>query len=167
MDSQRYFDLLDALDAFLTEPPLTAAAGRKARKATAKRVAADLDRVRDAARAAVRAEGSEAKDAALHEVRKCAKRLRYTAESAVPIHGKRAKKAAKAASRLQKTLGTLQDSVVTRDLLREVAVAAFLEGANTFSYGRLHAHEQHRAAEARAQYSRQWAKFSPKPLRRR
>jgi CHAD domain-containing protein len=165
MDSQRYFDLLDRIDAFLRDPPLTPAARRKAGKATARRVAADLDRVRGAARAAAEAEGAEAVDAALHEVRKCAKRLRYTAESAIPLHGKRARKTAKEATRLQGTLGTLQDSVVTRDLLRELAAAAFLEGANTFSYGRLHAHEQHRAAEARTRFAKEWARFSPKPLR--
>jgi CHAD domain-containing protein len=164
MDSQRYLDLLDSLDAFLQDPPLTPAAGRKAGKATARRVAADLDRVEAAARAARKAHGAEA-DAALHEVRKCAKRLRYSAEAAIPIHGKRAKKTAKKATRLQDTLGILQDSVVTRDLLRELAAEAFLEGANTFTYGRLHAHEQYRSAEARARFSREWARFSPKPLR--
>jgi CHAD domain-containing protein len=166
LDSERYFGLLDALDAFLQDPPLTAAGRRKAGKATARRVAADLDRVRDAARAARKAEGTDGADAALHEVRKCAKRLRYTAESAKPLYGKRAKRTAKEAARIQETLGVVQDSVVTRDLLRELAAAAYLEGANSFSYGRLHAHEQHRADEALARYAHEWPKFKPKPLRR-
>uniref|UniRef100_UPI003899EC49 hypothetical protein n=1 Tax=Pigmentiphaga litoralis TaxID=516702 RepID=UPI003899EC49 len=55
---------------------------------------------------------------------------------------------------------------MTRDLLRELAATAFLEGANTFSYGRLHAHEQHRAAEARTRFAQEWARFNPKPLRK-
>lgn len=167
LDSPRYFGLLDALDAFLEDPPLTSAARRKAGKAIARRVDADLGRVRDAARAAREAKGTETADAALHEVRKCAKRARYTAESAKATHGKRAKKTAKEAARIQKTLGALQDSAVTRELLRELAVAAFLEGANTFSYGRLHALEQHLADDARARYAQQWARFNPKPLKRR
>ncbi|WP_430295309.1 CHAD domain-containing protein [Sinomonas sp. B1-1] len=167
MDSARYFRLLDALDAFLAEPPLTEAAGKKAVKAVARRVAKDTRRLRRAVRAAEDATDVEqgAVDAALHEVRKSAKRLRYAAEAAAPVHGKRAKRLARAAEQIQETLGELQDSVVSRALLRELAVQAYAEGGNAFSFGRLHALEQARADEARGRFSSEWADFHPRALR--
>lgn len=161
---ERYFALLDALEAFVEDPPLTDAGQRKARKAVARRVSHDLDRLREAVAAAQDATGTQESDAALHEVRKCAKRLRYAAESARPVHGKRAKRLAKDAKRIQTILGDHQDSVVTRALLRELGTSAYLEGANAFSFGRLHANEQQRAAEARAEFWRYWEHFSPKRL---
>lgn len=164
LESERYFRLLDALDAFLDDPPLTDAAHRKGGKTAARLVASDLDRLRDAVRAAREAEGGDTADAALHEVRKCAKRLRYAAESAAPVLGKRSRRLAKDAARIQQILGDHQDSVVTRDLLRELAAQAFHEGINAFSFGRLHAQEQHRGTEARMQFFREWTRFKPKPL---
>lgn len=165
MNSERYFALLDTLDSFLENPPLTEAGHRKAGKATARRVAHDLDRLTEAIRAAREAEGTETADAALHEVRKCAKRLRYAAESARPMYRKRAKRIARDARAVQDTLGEFQDSVVSREFLRELGAAAYLEGGNSFSYGRLHANEQQRGADAKARFSRQWKHFRPKPLR--
>jgi CHAD domain-containing protein len=170
MYSARYFRLLDALDAFLAEPPLTEAAGKKAVKAVARLVAKDTRRLRRAVRAAEDAEDAAdveqgAVDAALHEVRKSAKRLRYAAEAAAPVHGKRAKRLARAAEQIQETLGELQDSVVSRALLRELAVQAYAEGGSAFSFGRLHALEQWRADEARSRFSSEWADFRPRALR--
>ena len=165
LNSARYFALLDALDAFLEDPPLTDAAHRGAGKAVARQVASDLDRLRQAADEAQNVMGTASADAALREVRKCAERLRYAAESAAAIHGKRARRLAKEAASLQQTLSEHRDSVVTRRLLRELSNTAFLEGANAFSFGRLHAREQHRGAEARAQFSHDWKRFRPKPLR--
>ena len=151
--------------AFLEDPPLTDAAHRGAGKAVARQVASDLDRLRQAADEAQNVMGTASADAALREVRKCAERLRYAAESAAAIHGKRARRLAKEAASLQETLSEHGDSVVTRRLLRELSNTAFLEGANAFSFGRLHAREQHRGAEARAQFSHDWKRFKPKPLR--
>ncbi|MGT2464093.1 CYTH and CHAD domain-containing protein [Sinomonas atrocyanea] len=173
MDSARYFRLLDSLDAFLAEPPLTEAAGKKAGKAVARRVAKDTRRLRRAVRAAEDAEDAEdaadvgqgAVDAAFHEVRKSAKRLRYAAEAAAAVHGRRAKRLARVAEQVQETLGELQDSVVSRALLRELAVQAYAEGGSAFSFGRLHALEQWRADEARTRFSSEWAAFHPKALR--
>lgn len=171
MSSQRYFRLLDALDAFLADPPLTQLAGKKAHKAAARLVARDIRRLVNAVSAAEEAEDAAdsdeaAFDAALHEVRKSAKRLRYGAEAAAPVLGKRATKLARAAEQIQETLGILQDSVVSRGVLRELAVQAQAEGANAFSFGRLHALEQQRASEARAQFSRDWTELRPTLLRR-
>lgn len=171
MDSERYFRLLDSLDAFLADPPLTDQAHKKASKTVARRVAKDITRLKGAVRAAEDAEdaaaagssgeaaGEEAVDAALHEVRKSAKRLRYAAEAATPVLGKRASRLAKSAERIQETLGTVQDSVVSRAHLLDLAAQAHDDGDSAFSFGRLHALEQQRAAEARAQFVRDWADF--------
>lgn len=168
LSSERYFALLDDLDAFLADPPFRGKATKKARGMVRGLVERDIRRVRRAVRAADGAphDDEAALDAALHEVRKSAKRLRYAAEAARPVLGKRAKRLARAAEQIQETLGALQDSVVSRDLLRELAVEAQAEGANAFSFGRLHALEQQRAAEARAQFSRDWAELGSTLLKR-
>jgi CHAD domain-containing protein len=164
LDSERYFRLLDTLDAFLAEPPLSERAGKAARKAVAKRVAKDIERLHDAVDAAEEAEDDDADqdtiDAALHEVRKKAKRLRYAAEAARPVLGKRAKRLARAAEQIQETLGELQDSVVSREHLLGLAAQAHEEGDSAFSFGRLHALEEQRAAEARTRFALDWADFT-------
>jgi CHAD domain-containing protein len=106
-------------------------------------------------------------DAALHEVRKSAKRLRYAAEAAASIHGKRARRLARAAERIQQVLGEHQDSLVTRELLLDLGARAHSEGANGFSYGRLHAIQQQRGSDSEAQFLLAWARFRPKPLHRK
>lgn len=164
LGSERYLGILGSLDDFLADPPLTDMGRKKAAKAVARRIEKDIDRLRDAVRAAEDTEDAlddeAALDAALHEVRKSAKRLRYAAEAAVPVLGKRAKKLAKSATRIQETLGILQDSVVSRAHLTDLAVQAHADGDSTFSFGRLHALEQQRAADARAQFTRDWADFT-------
>ena len=95
----------------------------------------------------------------LHEVRKRTKRLRYAAETAIPVREKPARELANAARDLQATLGTLQDSIVARDLLLRLAVSAQLRGESGFSYGRLHALEQSRAAASEQAFHRAWKNF--------
>jgi CHAD domain-containing protein len=165
LDSGRYFRLLDSLDAFLAVPPLTEAAGRDARQTIGRLVAADRQRLKNAARAAAGAKGTPPEDAALHEVRKSAKRLRYAAEAATPVFGKQATGLAQAAECIQEILGDLQDSVVTRESLRTLAAQSAAEGGNSFSYGRLHALEQQRGEDARARFYLAWQKSGPEPLR--
>ncbi|MGT2463600.1 CHAD domain-containing protein [Sinomonas atrocyanea] len=164
LDSERYLRLLDSLDAFLDAPPLTDRGRKTARKAVARRLARDVRRLQDAVRVAEDLDGAEASDvaaleAALHEVRKSAKRLRYAGEAAEPVLGKRASRLAASAERIQDTLGELQDTVVSRAHLLELAASAQAGGESAFSFGRLHALEEQRAAEARARFRRDWAKF--------
>ncbi|MEC5190869.1 MULTISPECIES: CYTH and CHAD domain-containing protein [unclassified Arthrobacter] len=163
MNSARYFRLLDALDDFLANPPLTETAGGEAlptvgrllskeRKKLKKQVAAlDLDTV------------DQALDLELHDVRKRAKRLRYAAEASAPVFGKRATALARAAEEIQEILGEHHDSVVTRDLLRRLATDN--PGANAFTYGRLHALEQQTGDESRKRFFRTWRTSAPRPLR--
>ncbi len=134
--SARYFRLLDALEAVIANPlpadkqgaPVTvAAAGKKVRKA---------------AKAARRADGTD-RDEAIHRIRKRAKRLRYTAAATG------AAKVSERAKQIQSLLGDHQDSVVSREHLLQQAEAASAAGEDTFTYGLLYQQESDLASERR------------------
>ena len=156
LDSDRYYRLLDSLDALLESTPLTAEADAPAREVLprllrrdAKRLRAAVDRIPDSG-------DPPHRDAALHEARKKAKRMRYGAESAIPVFGKRAKRLAAASKSVQEALGQHQDTVVARARLREYGVQAHLNGENGFTFGRLHALEQARADQAERDFESAW-----------
>ena len=161
--SARYFRLLDSLDAFLREPPLTDTAGKDALQTVGRLLAKERKRLKKEVRALDTDSASPATDAALHEVRKSAKRLRYAAEAAVPVFGKRATTLARAAEEIQESLGDHHDSVVTRDRLRELAASH--RGKAAFTYGRLHALEQVAGEESRERFFRTWSTSPPEPFR--
>lgn len=153
LDSERYFRLLDDLEGFLADPPWT---GRgKAGKVLPELLDHDWKRVRKAVEAARDDEPQ------LHEARKAAKRLRYAAESATPVFGSRAKDLAAMAEGIQEVLGAFQDSVVARDLLRQLGVQVHLGGGNAFTYGRLHALEQARGDDAKGSFWELWRDLTP------
>jgi CHAD domain-containing protein len=158
--TKRYLALLDQLERFVTDPPLTKGAGRKAR--------AELPRhVRRAYRRTVRkVSTSDGTDAALHGVRKAAKRLRYAAEVAVPAVGKPADRTRKRARKVTKILGDHQDSVVVRPVLRELGAQAHVAGENGFTFGLLHAREHARAVEAEARFADAWPDLTAKKQRK-
>ncbi|SKB99125.1 CHAD domain-containing protein [Arthrobacter sp. 49Tsu3.1M3] len=164
LDGQRYFRLLDSLDALVTVPHLSALASQPAVKVIPGMVERDVKRLRTAVKEAKRHPAGTGDHPALHEARKDGKRLRYAAEAAAPVNPKQAARLADAAHGVQKILGDHQDSVVTRQLLRRLGAEAFTLGENGFSYGRLHALEQTLALEAEAQFHRQWKKFPATPL---
>src|SRR5207249_637983 len=85
LETQRYFRLLDALEAFRDEPPARPRAGKKARPVTAKLARKVIKRVRRSQKEAARQSGTE-HDMALHQVRKDAKRLRHAAEALQDVH---------------------------------------------------------------------------------
>jgi CHAD domain-containing protein len=152
LDGGRYLRLLDSLEDLLSDPPLTDRAGRPARRQLAALVGKAARRVDQAARAVRDAPTENARDHLLHEVRKSAKRARYAAESAEPVSGAPAKRLAKRMEALQDLLGEHQDSVSSRILLRELGVAAYLAGENSFTFGLLHREEDVRAEAARDGY---------------
>lgn len=164
LDGERYFRLLDRLEAFLETPPFTDAAGTDAREVVPELVQAELDRLRKRDRAHRRSSSHRDRDLALHEVRKSAKRLRYAAETAEPIFGKRATKLAARAEALQELLGEHQDSVVSRTTLREIGDRAHEAGENTFTFGLLHAVEACRASELEHRYAEVLADLPGKDL---
>jgi CHAD domain-containing protein len=153
MRSDRYLRLLDAVDAIAGGSALKGKrVDRSARKQLPKAVRKAFGRMLgyvDQARAAASAEEA---DRLLHEVRKAAKRVRYAAESVRPVFGSDANDLAKTMEQLQDVLGEHQDSVVVRDLLRRLAAEADADGDSSFTFGRLHALEEWRAARTREQY---------------
>ncbi|WP_091559783.1 CYTH and CHAD domain-containing protein [Arthrobacter sp. ok362] len=165
LDSDRYFRLLDSLDAFLAAPPFTASASKEALRTVGRLVSAEQKRLKTAVRAVDSATGRGPQDVALHEVRKSAKRLRYAAEAASPIFGKQSTALARAAEDIQEILGDFQDSVVTRETLLTLAAQSAAGRGNGFSYGRLHALEQLRGDQARARFYDAWQKSRPKSLK--
>jgi CHAD domain-containing protein/uncharacterized protein YjbK len=136
LDSDRYLALLDGMDAVIDEPePDDAGALRRARKALRK-----ADRLLDEATA-------DGVDAELHEARKAYKRGRYAVEVFSPSAGKPGKRLVKSLTELQDVLGAHQDSVVARDLLREVAGSA----PDAFGYGVLWARQEQVGEQSRAE----------------
>jgi CHAD domain-containing protein len=143
MRSQRYFRLLDALDAWVAEVPATASGD----ESTPVTIDAAYQKVRKAAKAATQVEpGAEhERDLALHRIRKRAKRLRYTAAATG------ATRVSEQAKVIQTLLGDHQDSVVSREHLSHQAEAAHTAGEDTFAYGLLHQQEADLAERCRQQ----------------
>jgi CHAD domain-containing protein len=153
MRSDRYLGLLDAVDDVAAGSALKGKrVDRPARTQLPRAVRRAFDRMVGFVDQAAAAATDEENDRLLHEVRKAAKRVRYAAESARPVVGSDAADLAKAMEGLQDVLGEHQDSVVVRDLLRRLAVEADDDGESSFTFGRLHALEEWRAARTRGQY---------------
>jgi CHAD domain-containing protein len=160
MRSQRYFRLLDALDAMVAESPAAAAgeqpapvtidaAYKKVRKAA--KAAAEVDQAAQEEHVDSSADEDQEddeehdRDEALHVIRKRAKRLRYTAAATG------ADDVSKQAKAIQSLLGDHQDSVVSRDHLTQQADAAHAAGEDTFTYGLLYQQEADLAESCRQQ----------------
>ncbi|MGR7024622.1 CYTH and CHAD domain-containing protein [Geodermatophilus sp. URMC 62] len=166
LSDRRHLQLLDALDALLTDPPLAEAAGQPAPAVLADAIRRTGKRLRHrTAEAREKAQqeagegtgtgrqetvpgSSEAEEHALHEVRKAAKRVRYTAEVAAPLLGTPAEALVACTKQVQDVLGEAQDTVVARAVCTRLAAAATGAGEDTFTYGRLHALEEWRAERA-------------------
>ena len=166
LDSDRYFRLLNTLDELLSQPPLTARAGKPARKQLPTLVGHVARRVDRAARAVTDEHTPAARNQGLHEVRKCAKRARYAAESAMPVAGKPARSMATRMESLQNVLGEHKDSVTAQALLLELTMTDHLSAENGFAFGLLYAQERARADDARRSYKQALRKASAKKTRR-
>ncbi len=141
MRSQRYFRLLDALEALVAAEPPPTVPGEEPAQVT---IDSAYKRVRKAAKRAAAAADAD-RDEALHRIRKGAKRLRYTA--AATGEGKVSDRA----KTIQTLLGDHQDSVVSRTHLSQQAEAAHAAGEDTFTYGLLYAQEDDLAQRSREQ----------------
>ena len=129
MRSQRYFRLLDALDALAVSAQPVAEPGQRHVS-----VRSSFRKVRKAAKAA-RTAGPTERDEAVHRIRKAAKRLRYIAAATGHTTIERRSKV------VQTLLGHHQDSVVSREHLLSAADAAHAAGEDTFTYGVLYQRE--------------------------
>ncbi|MFG1673259.1 CHAD domain-containing protein [Micromonospora sp. NPDC049282] len=135
LDADRYPDLLIRLDRLVDAPT-----GEVDRRWVDRRIRRAVRRADDRLDAAL-AVGGPAGDVALHEARKKYKAARYAVEVREPAVGRPAARLVKRLKTLQDLLGTHQDSVVTREVLRRQALQAYAEGENAFTYGVLHARQ--------------------------
>ncbi|WP_433803332.1 CHAD domain-containing protein [Actinomycetospora sp. CA-084318] len=162
LDSQRYVALLEALDALLADPPLTARAARPARRLLPREVDRAHRKVVAAMADADRYPRGPERDEALHETRKKAKRLRYANELAQPVLGKPARRLKRRMKIVQELLGVHQDAAVTRATLLELAGGGDRrEVAHDFTLGVLYASEVARAHDAEDRLPAVWAKVPP------
>jgi CHAD domain-containing protein len=140
MTSPTYYRLLDALDDFVDNPPLTALAAAPAAGVVRKALLADVQRLRERADAALAAPASR-RETALHEARKAARRLRHATEAVTvggaPGFGKAYRKVAAAARPIEKSLGEHRDRMLFAEHLETSANRAHDEGEETFVYGLL------------------------------
>ena len=135
LDSERYTALLDGLDALIADPPLGPAGQEAAGPALTFAVARTYARTRRRMRLALATPAGHGRDVALHDARKAAKRARYAAEAVAPVAGSDAQRFANRMKKVQSVLGAYQDTVIARQLERNLGVAAHLAGENAFSYG--------------------------------
>ncbi|WP_267275997.1 CYTH and CHAD domain-containing protein [Arthrobacter sp. CDRTa11] len=162
--SERYFRLLDDLEAFRDSPPLRPEGAVSGRKVGGKLVAKAVKRLRRSQKAAKGARRGAQHESALHQVRKDAKRLRHVAESLGPVSGKRAAKVAKAAHRQQKILGEFRDSILARDLLGKLGGVPDLPEPVASLFVELRTRQVELAADAESKY-RKARKKSQKRLK--
>lgn len=153
LGSDRYLALLDAVEEVARGSALSGKrVDRRARKQVPREVRRTFDRMVEFVEQADAAAAPEETDRLLHEVRKAAKRVRYASESAEPAIGGSASDLAKQMEELQDVLGAHQDTVVVRQLLLRLGAEAHEAGDSAFTFGRLHALEEWRAARTREQY---------------
>ncbi|MFF4311019.1 CHAD domain-containing protein [Streptomyces sp. NPDC001507] len=157
LDSARYLALLDTLDALAADPPLLKAAAKNPEQVLTKALHKDFAKVTHLIETAMAEPPGHDRDLGLHEARKKAKRTRYAAEAARPALGKRAKTMVKSMKSLQSLLGEHQDSVMAREILRELSAVAHAAGESAFTYGLLHGREEQRAAAVEAEAPGAWA----------
>ena len=165
MDGERYHALLSALDVLVTAPPWTKKAAAKAGKALPARVAHSYALVRRIVEEAGATPAGDQREELLHDARKAAKRARYAAESVSRIFGADAVAFAKAMEAVQEALGEHQDSVLTRERLRDLARHTSSTEA-AFLYGRLHALEESGASQSQRHFDAAWKAAARKPLHR-
>ncbi|HZB18361.1 MAG TPA: CYTH and CHAD domain-containing protein [Blastococcus sp.] len=165
LGGERYHALLTALDDLVTSPPLTERAGAEAGTSLPRLVARSYKRVRRiVAQAEETSDGAE-REELLHDARKAAKRSRYAAESVSGVFGADAVAFAEAMEAVQEALGEHQDSVLTRERLRDLARQTSSTDA-AFLYGRLYALEEAGAERSQQHFRAAWKAAGRKPLHR-
>lgn len=160
MNAPRYRDLLDRLDALLTDPPWRHPAGRRARKVLPPLVARAYRKTTRAATSARRMAPGPERDTALHLVRRRAKRLRYAVEMVEPVLGKPARRLRRRTKDLQSLLGDHHDLVVLRPVLRELGAQAYRDRANGFTFGLVHGRADERARRLAHRFPHHWHRMT-------
>jgi CHAD domain-containing protein len=165
LDGDRYHAILTTLDRLVTSPPLTERAASTAGATLPPLVARSYAKVRKIVKQADATPAGPEREELLHDARKAAKRARYAGESVSPIFGKDAVAFAAAMEDVQEALGEHQDSVLTRERLRDLARHTSSTDA-AFLYGRLHALEEVGAGESQRHFDAAWKAARRKSLHR-
>ncbi|MFC5028396.1 CHAD domain-containing protein [Streptomyces sp. DSM 41987] len=158
-----YFQVLDTVEALLSDPPYLEGAKAAATPALQKAVRRDHRRLRRLVEAAMAVERGQERDLALHEARKAAKRARYCAEAARPVLGSPAKEHTARMKSVQQLLGEHQDSVMCRVAIARLAGEAVAAGESAFPYGALSQLERARAIEVEEQLPERWREADLRP----
>jgi len=166
LGSPRYLALLNRLTTLTERPPLRAKAARQPKKVMAKAILKEYGRLTDRMAHALELPPGTERDKALHEARKAAKKTRYATEPARDSLGKPAKRLGKRVKAVQQVLGDHQDSVVARDALRKVALAAHAAGEPGFTWGLLYGQEQAAADRDERKLPTVWGEASRRRLRK-
>ncbi|MBZ9639649.1 CYTH and CHAD domain-containing protein [Streptomyces sp. PSKA30] len=159
LDGPRYLALLAALDALITDPPLRKGAAGKPSKVVAGAVHEAFDAVSGLVEQGLATPPGHDRDLALHEARKKAKRARYAAEAAAPALGRPASLLVSSMKELQGLLGEHQDSVMSREALKELADQAHAAGESSFTYGVLYGREEQRATAVEEELPGAWERM--------
>jgi CHAD domain-containing protein len=145
LDSERYFELLDLLEAVPPDPDPAGNAHAEALRQSRK------------LRKQVKRAGQAPDDTTLHELRKRAKHVRYAGERAARAGDDSLTELASRAKSLQDVLGAHQDAVVGEETLRELATDV-IRPAQALAIGRLVERERARKADARDRWWEAWRK---------
>jgi CHAD domain-containing protein len=157
LNSERYLQVQDRLDALLDAPPHTRRADEQATAELPRAIRKSLRRTADHRTAADAADAAQ-RDTELHEMRKAAKRARYVLEAAEPALGKDTRKLRKRVKAVQSLLGDHHDTVVARAVLRELGGQAQVDGANGFTFGVLYAEQRAAARALEARLPSTWSR---------
>lgn len=156
--SPRYLKLLENLRALTDAPPLRDKAAGDPGKVLGRALLKEYDRLAARMEPALDMTPGPQRDAAIHDARKAAKRLRYAAEAARPALGKPAARLGGRAKTVQQVSGAQHDSVVTCDLLRDLAVSAHSAGEPGFTWGLLYGQERASARSRERRLPEAWAR---------
>jgi CHAD domain-containing protein len=166
LDTPRYFVLLDQIDALLADESLAVGASKPARAELPAAILRTYRRTSRRMGRASRATAGQPNDTALHQARKAAKRARYAGEAVAPAMGKKARRFVKRMQRVQSLLGDYQDSVMARQVERELATNAALAGENAFTYGMLYERDSRAGKLARTKAKTAWRKAAKRRYRK-
>jgi CHAD domain-containing protein len=155
LDGERYHQIVTTLDDLVASPPFTERAAAPAGKALPPLVARSFARVAALVKDAAAHPAGAEREELLHDARKAAKASRYAGESVDRVFGREATAFAQAMEAVQEALGEHQDSVLTRQRLRDLALHTS-STETAFLYGRLHALEEARAEHSQQHFDDAW-----------
>jgi CHAD domain-containing protein len=160
LSSDRFHQLLVALEALRASPTWTAAAHQSVGDALALQPAHEFARLSPLVRSARQSSDPAVRGERLHDVRKAAKRARYAAKPLVPYFGVPVKEIVRRAKWIQLVLGEHQDTVAARALLEQLRGSLRAGGLGVDVVDALQASESRRAETLEVQFFERWLALS-------